>query len=475
LRKSGTVKAIGQVVLVFFAAMIVAAGPTAQANPYVLLGPADPLAVDQPRVAVEVYDESGHSFGPAYFNTMLLDTAAQGLMAVGAAVDEMVIEGYQTSGALFAEQGIGGSTDYDVSEIYHLNFAGSSGAPQTLDDVRLLSNSEIYLGSFNGIIGMPGMVNRITTLDMTAMLGGEWGIDFMGVEFPSSVPADAGHRYRFALNLVDFPPTGQQNPDDPLPTYAPLPFVQTTLQNGGNTTTAGFAVDTGAQLSLLSTSTGLNLGLDSNGDNQLNHLDDAYIDDTDLMGVGGSVTVPVFAVEQLRLVSQEGLELVWTDLQLPIYDIDPNIGGVFGCELLTSGWLEGVFVTGEYGYIEQVHFDFTDAAGMNGMMLLDLNPDYDRIAGDFNGDRKISDADFVIWADTYRSTTDLRADGNHDGQVTDADYTLWADYYGYGLDGSVAVPEPATLALLALGAVLLLIRRRPRPFAASRKRKKSTE
>ncbi len=112
---------------------------------------------------------------------------------------------------------------------------------------------------------------------------------------------------------------------------------------------------------------------------------------------------------------------------------------------------------------------------MNGMMLLDLNPDYDRIAGDFNGDRKISDADFVIWADTYRSTTDLRADGNHDGQVTDADYTLWADYYGYGLDGSVAVPEPATLALLALGAVLLLIRRRPRPFAASRKRKKSTE
>jgi len=59
----------------------------------------------------------------------------------------------------------------------------------------------------------------------------------------------------------------------------------------------------------------------------------------------------------------------------------------------------------------------------------------------------------------YLSTSDLRADFNGDGQVTDADFTLWADWYGYGI-GSVALPEPAAMLLLALGGCVLLLRRR---------------
>ena len=73
-----------------------------------------------------------------------------------------------------------------------------------------------------------------------------------------------------------------------------------------------------------------------------------------------------------------------------------------------------------------------------------------------DGDGVVTDADYTIWADTYLSTTDLRADFNGDGAVTDADYTIWADNY----TGSGAVPEPATLGLLLLSGLVLLKRKR---------------
>ena len=82
----------------------------------------------------------------------------------------------------------------------------------------------------------------------------------------------------------------------------------------------------------------------------------------------------------------------------------------------------------------------------------------DSITGDANGDGQVTDADYNIWADTYNSTTDLRADWNDSGDVTDADYTIWADNYGVGTSG--AVPEPATLGLLLLGGLALLRRKR---------------
>jgi len=105
----------------------------------------------------------------------------------------------------------------------------------------------------------------------------------------------------------------------------------------------------------------------------------------------------------------------------------------------------------------------TYSPGSSWHSLLDsvsLTPDYiAEIPGDANDDQKVTDADYTIWADTYGSTTDLRADWNDSSDVTDADYTIWADNYGYGVT-SVAVPEPATLSLLALGALAMIRRRK---------------
>ena len=92
--------------------------------------------------------------------------------------------------------------------------------------------------------------------------------------------------------------------------------------------------------------------------------------------------------------------MVWTDLDVLVVDIDESIGGVIGMDLLTSGWLDAILSSGEDGYLEKVTFDFR-GSGEDWAMLLDINPDLD-----------------------------------------------------------VVLPEPASLALLALGAISLLRRRR---------------
>jgi len=85
-----------------------------------------------------------------------------------------------------------------------------------------------------------------------------------------------------------------------------------------------------------------------------------------------------------------------------------------------------------------------------------LLPPY--LPGDANGDGMVTDADYTIWADTFGSTIDMRADWNGDNQITDADFTLWADNYGYGTGGAAA-PEPATIGLLAVGLLAVLKKR----------------
>jgi PEP-CTERM motif-containing protein len=81
------------------------------------------------------------------------------------------------------------------------------------------------------------------------------------------------------------------------------------------------------------------------------------------------------------------------------------------------------------------------------------------VPGDANGDGVVSDADYTIWADNYGASgaTFAMGDFNGDGEVSDADYTIWADNYG---TGGGAVPEPATMSLIALGGLVALRRRK---------------
>ncbi len=86
------------------------------------------------------------------------------------------------------------------------------------------------------------------------------------------------------------------------------------------------------------------------------------------------------------------------------------------------------------------------------------------LPGDYNLNGTVDAADYTVWRDAMASGN-LIADGNSDGTVTIGDYQIWKAAYGLSLTGggfaAVAVPEPASLALLLFGTTMgLVVRRR---------------
>jgi hypothetical protein len=90
--------------------------------------------------------------------------------------------------------------------------------------------------------------------------------------------------------------------------------------------------------------------------------------------------------------------------------------------------------------------------------------------GDYDGDNRVSAADYWVWKNSFGSQNDLAADGNGNLIVDAADYTVWRDHLGAGAGGFAslehAVPEPSTGGLAVCFLVVLM-------FCAKRKEKVS--
>jgi hypothetical protein len=84
------------------------------------------------------------------------------------------------------------------------------------------------------------------------------------------------------------------------------------------------------------------------------------------------------------------------------------------------------------------------------------------ILGDANGDTVVDDRDASILGAHWRQTggaTWFDGDFTGDGNVNDADAAILAAHWHEGMgEGTPNVPEPSTLALAAIGAVVLLMR-----------------
>ena len=82
--------------------------------------------------------------------------------------------------------------------------------------------------------------------------------------------------------------------------------------------------------------------------------------------------------------------------------------------------------------------------------------------GDANLDRCVDGLDYVLWSNNYQqAATWLEADFNGDDYADGLDYVSWSNNYNAGCPGTPgAVPGPATMALLAIGALALMRRRR---------------
>jgi hypothetical protein len=94
------------------------------------------------------------------------------------------------------------------------------------------------------------------------------------------------------------------------------------------------------------------------------------------------------------------------------------------------------------------------------LSLVDLPPP-GGLTGDYNDDGTVDAADYVVWRKNLGTNTQLENEGEGitPGMVTTEDYDIWVDNFGNtpppGLGLSAVVPEPATVAIVAIGVLAL--------------------
>jgi hypothetical protein len=82
------------------------------------------------------------------------------------------------------------------------------------------------------------------------------------------------------------------------------------------------------------------------------------------------------------------------------------------------------------------------------------------LAGDYNGSGTVDAADYTLWRNSLGAVGGaLPADGNGNGSIDAGDYLVWRNNFGQSIGtgagaGSATIPEPSTLMLLLLTAVI---------------------
>ena len=526
------------------AAVVIGLLPAASAEQYVRIGGTSLFSgTNQPYVDIQI--RSGDDvFGPqAERSRFLLDTGATSILAVGAAAADLHQSGGDFDQGEFLEQGVGGFVPYRVSAPYSIDVSGLNTAHN--DHVRILSDPHGSLagGLIQGIVGMPSMVNRVTSLsvgvstfgggtDLDSLFGGLLGgtgglggIDLEGLEdllgpvetpgvdpfgglgglggllgglgglfggdlllgggandiddllgglnggslglgglgdidlllgddifaslglpvldqglldlndvlgnggldisslsdmeisFADSLPPSNGHRYAVPVRPMRFDPEN----DTVAPSTAPLPALRVEHQNGEQTSVGrNYVFDTGAQMSIISTETARELGLDLSRPEM----------SLPVAGVGDAIAGDVFTIDRLQIETSDNVDLVWEDVQVMVLDIDPSIDGVVGSDLINAGGsgddLLGLSPGGSKS-IEMVHFDFRqlDLPNGEGTIYFDLDSEIDVVQGtidlkpgDANQDLQFDQLDLVQVLQRAKYLTGLTAtwgDGDWDG------------------------------------------------------------
>jgi hypothetical protein len=437
-----------QTLLRLFPAIFLIAATAARAETYIDFGTGDSIAISQPFVQFEMVDpDDGEVDGPDVLLAnylALVDTAAQGvLLAQPAYLDpaggllgtpnpdkyDRAVRPGSGEPISYTEQGVAGFTTLDLLEPYNLRLYQTDG--QTVDSdqpLRAIGDPGLdQLGFFGGIVGTAFLEGRATVFDHTKLSGGSFVLNgvpvafpHIGVEFHDVAPAADGHRYDLDLEPIVIPPTGSEQPGDPLPSFGNLYAVPGVGLHAAGLSAAGdMVVDTGAQLSIISTHIADALGLD-------------YQNATDTIQVGGlggdAVDAPIVGLDHITLPTEQGVDLKLRDLEVIVLDIEGlDIGGILGANVLTSGYF--------------------------GAVLENLLGAFDGDVNDWRFDEEIdfSGPDLTVVDDGgffHRAIFDL---------ADPADPKLRLDV-NPALDHPV--PEPATLALLIAAAGFALTRRR---------------
>ena len=326
----------------------------------IVLGPADFLALDQPRIAFDLLDPStGVSAGPG-FNLALLDTGANGVLLASPAYgggEDYGTPLFEGSPAQYNELGVAGTTALDIHDLHDLRITDSAGRSVIpFPDLRPFGDNSLNIGSYAAIIGMPAMDGYAVEIDMRPNLA----LDFQSVLFHDAI-GEAAFESASTLNvdLRILPPehtdTTFLDADPPrpdlLPTFVGLPVIDNVdmKHTGGANSLGGedatmdktFLVDTGAQTMIINEAMAIDLGLDFT--NRISNGGDV-IDFLEVGGIGGFVDMPLVAVDEFVMPAQSGVDLVWTDVVVGVLNIDgAPFDAVLGMNMLTTGYINAVF------------------------------------------------------------------------------------------------------------------------------------
>ncbi len=208
-------------------------------------------------------------------------------------------------------------------------FVGTAtGSP----NLPTITGTPILNGSLAHPNGMAAKINlQGVTLDYSDLIPG-FTFSFPDVHFvnPGTAPdVSADSTAPVYIPLGFFGDDNHTAPGDQI-TVSPSPMqpnVSLVYQVAAPAVTGKhFLLDTGAQLSVVSTATALQLGLD------LNHPETTQ----QVQGVGGAETIYGYTLNQLVLPTTDGGTLTYTNVPIYVLDVAPDLDGILGMNLFDT-------------------------------------------------------------------------------------------------------------------------------------------
>jgi hypothetical protein len=283
---------------------------------------------------------------------MFFDSGASGILLSRETREDLGI--LAEPNANFVDVGVGGEQDFEVSESLYIALADHSPLEDTPDESqfhedlgpwRLMLTIDYVEDPFIeepiNIVGIPGMAGKSVVLTIEVF-------DFFGFLIPyyvtqimeSNDPGVPELDIEVKVQFTNFLYTSHPDNKGPLPVLGYNPVIEN-IQIGyqGSNSVGDWLLDTGAQLSMMSTAQAEALGLvDSNGDPIV--VPEFYLP---IGGIGGQVLVPVFMIDTVSIPTLNGFELVYGNPYVGVLDIgtiDERTGepiildGIFGANFL---------------------------------------------------------------------------------------------------------------------------------------------
>ena len=315
-------------------------------------------------------------------NWAFLDTGASGIVMSRETRDAMNLT--VEPAAQFVDYGVGGAQTFEVSEPLYLGVADyftsdpyDTSAYEVIDSQWRYQMTQNYVGFLEqplDILGIPVMAGKTVILNSMATND----LDYFGAEIKESnnpaiptVDFQIPLRFERYIHYAD----SLNIPPEPVLAYNPV-IDNVSIHHAGMTCRGTWLLDTGAMLSIVSVEQGVILGLtDEYGDPLVEPDFWAAVG-----GVGGSVDIPGFFLDQISIPTLSGFNLIYTNVGLAVHDIgvydEVNdryiiLDGIFGSNFLAASWNPP-----DLFEIAGTPFDWIVIDMQKGLLGFDVNPIY---------------------------------------------------------------------------------------------------